>query len=102
MTLRTEHSLPRWLIDDTSDVTNARIFCVHTQTPWLVGELLPDDEAELSGIELSGLPYGQVLSRIAWIDEPVFDADDLCRSLADAIRHHAAVRGWNGTQAKEV
>ena len=94
MTLGLEHMLPRWLIDDTADIGNARVFAIHTQEPRLMGELLPKDEAELSGVELSGLPYGEVLTRIVWIDEPVFDADDLCRSLAEAIRRHAAVRNW--------
>lgn len=95
MTLGIEHSLPRWLIDDTADVTNARMFAVHTQEPRLLGELLPGDEAELEGIELAGLPYGEILTRIVWIDDPVFDANDLCRSLREAIERHAAVRGWD-------
>ena len=46
-----EHSLPRWLIDDTADISNGRVFVFHTQTPLFVGELLPEDEAELRGIE---------------------------------------------------
>ncbi len=28
------------------------------------------------------------------MDAPDFDADDLCRSLAAAIEHHAALRNW--------
>jgi len=94
MTLGIDHSLPRWLIDDTADVSNARIFALHTHEPRLIGELLPEEEAGLDGIQLSGLPYGEVLTRILWFDDPVFDADDLCRSLAEAIEHHAAVREW--------
>lgn len=94
MMLGIDHTLPRWLIDDSADVTNARVFAIHTQEPRLIGELLPSEEAALEGIELSGLPYEEVLTRIVWIDDPVFDADDLCRSLAAAIEHHAAVRGW--------
>ena len=94
MTLSIDHTLPRWLIDDTADATNARIFAFHTQEPRLIGELLPEEEAGLEGIQLSGLPYGEVLTRILWFDDPVFDAEDLCRSLREAIEHHAAIRDW--------
>jgi hypothetical protein len=55
---------------------------------------LPEDEAGLDGVQLSGLPYGEILTRIVWLDDPVFDAGDLCRSLAEAIEHHAAARNW--------
>jgi len=90
----TDYMLPRWLIDDSAGITNARVFAIHTQEPRLIGELLPEREAGLEGIQLTGLPYGEVLARIVWIDDPVFDADDLCRSLARAIEHHATVRNW--------
>jgi len=93
MTLGIDQSLPRWLIDDTADITNARVFVVHTQTPQFIGELLPEEEASLEGIELSGLPLGQVLTRISWSNDPVFDAQELCASLCEAILHHDAVRG---------
>lgn len=85
-------TIPRWLIDDTSDLGNARIFCVHTQTPRLIGELVPEDEAHLEGIQISGLPDGQVLTRIRWMDNPVFDPEDLAGSLARAIDAHGSVR----------
>jgi hypothetical protein len=94
MTLGLDHVLPRWLIDDTADISNARVFAVHTQEPRLIGELLPEDEGGLDAIQLSGLPYGEILTRIVWFDDPVFEADDLCRSLAEAIERHAAVRDW--------
>jgi hypothetical protein len=95
MTLGIDYTLPRWLIDDTADVSNARIFAAHTQEPRLIGELLPEDEAELNGIELSALPFGLILTRIVWIDDPEFDADDLCRSLCEAIMQHQVLRGGN-------
>ena len=94
MTLGIDHTLPRWLIDDTADISNARLFAIHTQDPRLIGELLPEDEAGLDGIQVAGLPYGEVLTRIVWLDDPIFEADDLCRSLAEAINHHAAIRNW--------
>lgn len=93
MVLGLDHSLPRWLIDDTADVENARVFAMHTQTPRLIGEILPEDEAELDGVELSGLPGQVVLSRIIWFDDPIFDADDMCGSLGEAILKHEAIRG---------
>ena len=92
MTLGIDNTLPRWLIDDTSDITNARIFCVHTHEPRLIGELLPEDEAGLDGIQIAGFPNCQVLTRILWYDEPVFDANDLCESLREAIENHESIR----------
>lgn len=97
MTLGIDHSLPRWLIDDTADITNGRVFVVHTQAPRFIGELLPEDEATLDGVEISGLPFGQVLTRILWFDEPEFEIDELCRSLIDALLHHDGVRGDSST-----
>ncbi|HUT58855.1 MAG TPA: hypothetical protein VNA25_13495 [Phycisphaerae bacterium] len=98
MTLGIDHSLPRWLIDDTADISNARIFCVHTQFPRMIGELLPEDEAELESFQISGLPCHQVLCRIAATDQASYDqivemAADLAGSLAEAIDRHEAVRG---------
>ena len=83
---------PRWLIDDTAGISDARVFVAHLATPRFVGELLPEDEAPIDGITLTA-PNGQTLCRIEWTDDPVFDADELCRSLADALAHHEAVRG---------
>ena len=91
MTLGVEHSLPEWLIDDTADITNARVFVVHTQEPRFVGELLPEEEAEISGITISTIDH-QVVCRITWINDPVFDVNKLCSSLAHALRHHFAIR----------
>lgn len=85
---------PRWLIDDTSGFSDARVFIVHLAAPRFVGELVPDDEAQaeiLGGITIAA-PYHQSIVRIEWIDEPVFDAQELCESLARAVRHHDAVR----------
>lgn len=92
MTLGLTRSLPRWLIDDTSDVSNARIFCMHTQSPMFIGELLPEEEAELSGLEIVGLPAGQVLTHITFLHKPCPLPDDLARSLTQAIQQHDAVR----------
>lgn len=93
--------LPRWLIDDTADLTNARMFAVHTRAPRLIGELVPEDESAIDGIQFGGLPYGQILTRIVWIDQPDLDVEirlvnveELCGSLAAAIEQHAAARGW--------
>jgi len=94
MTLGLDHSLPRWLIDDTADITNARVFIFHTQEPRFIGEVLPDDEpgALLGGITISA-GHGESLCRIIWIDDPVFDAEELCRSLREALEEHFAIRG---------
>lgn len=83
---------PRWLIDDTTGISDGRVFVAHMQAPRFVGELLPDDEATIDGITLAA-PLGQTLCNLVWFDEPRFDADELCRSLAVAIQHHDAIRG---------
>ena len=38
--------IPEWLIDDTAEIGEARVFCTHTRMPMFVGELLPDDELQ--------------------------------------------------------
>lgn len=87
--------MPRFLIDDTAGISDAQIFVVHTQTPRFIGELVPEDEAEVIGqIELTGLPDHEVLTRIVWIDDPIFDPDELIPAMAQAIENHAAARGW--------
>lgn len=87
--------LPRFLIDDTAGLGDAQVFVMHTQTPRFIGELVPEDEASVIGqIELSGLPYHEVLTNIHWIDEPSFDPDELIPAMAEAIEIHATNRGW--------
>lgn len=46
-----DHDFPRWLIDDTSGIADARVFVAHMRTPRFVGELLPDAEADPSRTE---------------------------------------------------
>lgn len=84
-------ALPRWLIDDTADIGQARVFVVHTARPRFVGELFPGDETPLAGVTIAA-PHGESVGAIHWIDEPIFDADELCRSLAAAIINHYAIR----------
>lgn len=82
---------PRWLIDDTAVVGDARVFIAHTVKPRFVGELLPVDEGPIDGITFSA-PMGQVVCNIDWHDDPVFDSQELLRSMAKAIIHHFSVR----------
>jgi len=91
MTLGLEHTLPRFLIDDTSDITNARVFVVHTQEPRFIGELMPGDESEVTGITFS-CSSGEVLCRIVWIDDPEFDGQELTSSLNEAVNKHWSIR----------
>ncbi len=86
--------IPEWLIDDTTDITDARVYVAHTREPRFFGELVPEDEADPDGITLSAI--GEVICQIHWIDQPVFDAEALCRSLQDALNHHWAVREKGG------
>lgn len=85
-------AIPEWLIDDTAGIEGARIFVAHTVEPIFFGELLPEDEAGLEPFQFSGLPYCQVLTNIWWVHEPIFDANELCRSLTEAIENHEAIR----------
>ena len=85
-------SIFEWLIDDTADIGNARVFVVHTVEPRFVGEIVPDDEAPISGVTISAT-LGQTVCNVLWIDEPIFDVSDLCKSLAIAIGRHDASRG---------
>lgn len=87
-----EPQFPRWMIDDTSGIADARVFVAHMQSPRFVGELLPDDEAPIDGITISA-PLGQTVCRICWFDSPVFDASELSASLKRAIEHHDNSRG---------
>jgi len=87
---------PEWLIDDTADVGEARIFAVHTIKPRLIGELVPDNELgadefrdDVSGLTLAAA--GWTLCRIEWIDKPEFNADRLCRSLREAFDSYLRV-----------
>lgn len=84
---------PRWLIDDTSAITEARVHVAHTARPRFFGELLP--RAEVAGGVAIDAPQGQAVVITEWIDEPAGDADwsAIEASLARAIEHHAAVRG---------
>jgi len=91
-------ALPDWLIDDTAKIGEARVFAVHTASPRLIGELVPDSEFgasefrdDIAGITLEASP-GWTLCRVQWIDPPAFDADALCRSLRAAIERHDAIR----------
>lgn len=85
---------PRWLIDDTTGISEARIFVAHLEHPRFAGELLPAEKADLGGITVSA-PGGQVLCKIHWFAPPVFDPEELAGSLAKAIDHYESVRGIN-------
>lgn len=94
------HDLPEWLIDDTADIGEARIFAVHTSAPRLIGELIPDSElnAEEFREDMTGLTLtvsGWTLCRVKWIDSPTGDLDAMSRSLAVAMDRHDAIRGTN-------
>jgi len=83
--------IPEWLIDDTSGISEARVYVAHTREPRFYAELVPEDEADPDGIYIEAT--GELLCQVRWIDAPVFDADAIGRSLAEALAHHWAVRG---------
>ncbi len=91
-----KHDHPEWIIDDTSGITDARMFIVHTTFPRFVGEALPDDEHDPSGTTFS-LPNGETLCKIDWIDSTDAMTDDawqsMVKNLHTAWEHHWAVRG---------
>ena len=86
--------IPEWLIDDTAEIGEARVFCMHTRDPIFVGELLPDDESPIFGVTFAA-PNGQTLCNIEWFDQASFsdeEASAMCRSLAKALAAHDAIR----------
>lgn len=85
-------NFPRWLIDDTSGISDARVFIAHTIKPCFVGEILPADEAPVAGVTLAA-PMNQVVCNIVWYDDPVFDSQEMLESMFKAILHHDSVRG---------
>ena len=85
-------SIPRFLIDDTAEIGDARVFVCHTRKPRFFAEIVPEEDATRAGIEFSGLPKGEVATRIHWIDDPVFDADEMIEALSDALDSHWAIR----------
>lgn len=84
------HSLPRWLIDITSDASNERVFFVHTQWPELVGELKLHVEIDASdGPIILKSDTGFSLCRIRWKDGPSADEFfDTARSFAIAAEDY--------------
>ena len=88
---RESTTLPEWLVDDTADITNGRLFVAHTEGPALFGEILPEDDAPIDGLTVS-LSGNLVLCRIVWLTNGDFD-DQMIRSLAEALEHHDDVRG---------
>lgn len=84
--------IPEWLIDDTAGIADAEVYVVHTRRPRFWGVLVPEDEADLEGVTLAGLPCGEVLFGIAWMDPPVFDPDELIPSLRAALELHWSIR----------
>jgi hypothetical protein len=88
---------PEWLIDDTAQIGEARIFAVHTASPRFIGEVIPDRELGTDEFreDLVGITFGVhgwTLCRIEWIDPPNVDTNAICRSLAEAMDRHDAVR----------
>jgi hypothetical protein len=87
------NSLPRFLIDDTTDIGEARVFVTHTQKPRFIGEIMPEEEGEIAGVTLSGLSGEEVVCRILWLDPPKFDPNELMPALRAALERHWAIRG---------
>lgn len=82
---------PRFLIDDTSALGDARVFVCHTRRPRFVGELVPSDEAPPGGLVLA-INDDEDLVGIDWIDPPTLDLAEIARALGDALADHWAVR----------
>jgi len=91
-------NLPRFLIDDTAELGDARVFVTHTDRPRFVGELFIEDEngntdAPLlnGGVTLS-VSATEVLAAIDWIDDPIFDPNELIPALRGALETHWLIR----------
>jgi hypothetical protein len=84
---------PRWIIDDTSKIEEARVYVAHTHSPRFFAEILPPDDEDLNvgfiGMQLSN---GEWLSYIQWIDEPCVNVVEMIQSLEEALAHHWTIR----------
>lgn len=80
-------TLPRWLIDCTSDLANQRLFFVHTQRPELIGELVPHAEVPANEVPAAlKTTLGLTLCRIIWKESPAGqELYELTLSLEEAI-----------------
>lgn len=87
-----KHYTPKFLIDDTAEISDARIFVMHTEHPRFIGELLPSEEALLSGVTFSCI-HNQTLCKVQFIDDPSdYDLQLISGPLNEAIKHHDSVR----------
>ena len=69
--------IPRWLIHDEEN----RTFIAHTHEPRFFAELV--DEAGIKSFVISLGEEGDLLCE--WIDEPIFDEQELIQSCIEAI-----------------
>ena len=84
---------PRWIIDDTANLYDARLYVVHTQYPRIFGEILPPDDEDLDIVSPRiHLSNGDWLCYIHWIDPPSGSVEGMVRSLEEAIEFHWAIR----------
>lgn len=95
--------IPRFLIDDTSDLGEARLFITHTQRPRFIGELFIDDadgnsEAPIGGVTI-GISATEALANIEWIDDPAFDVEELAPALRAALDAHWSIRDGSARDA---
>lgn len=87
---------PQFLIDDTADLGEARLFVTHTQFPRFIGELFCDDDDGRSDAPIGGVTLAvtntEILAAIDWIDPPDFDPEELIPALRAALARHWAIR----------
>lgn len=90
--------MPRFLIDDTAGISDARVLVTHTRMPRFVGELFTANEDGvfdapfmLGGLTIS-LSCTEVVAIFDWIDPPVFDPNELIPALRAALEAHWSVR----------
>lgn len=85
--------MSEWLFDDTACIEDARLFVAHTEPPRFFGEVFAaNDEQPIDGITIR-VAAGCLIADITWIDDPVFDADELIASFNVAFERQMSVRG---------
>ncbi len=84
------HTLSRWLMDDTTEQSKQRIFCIHTQAPEFIGEIRRTATIEPSdGTLLLHSPLGYTLCRIRSRDAiGEVDLFELTLSFSEALEDY--------------
>ncbi len=97
MVKNNNRQIPRFIIDDTAEPGDARVFIMHTISPRFVAELIPANESFIGvGTNVSfSLASGDSCCVLEFYDEPALsdaEASELCHAIDAVLSHHFAIR----------